>query len=376
MTTPPPPLNSDDLLSSTSVEAAGDRRDMTELASGIDGLYLSGRCALPHGLAHRLAEAKSEALASRGGHFTFGAEEFRFGPSGFGRHSYRLEHQNGLIGLSASKSLPAVKVQIRASFLHAVGPTKAVEWFDQVIANEVGSIVWTVSRVDLFSDWQGWSLCAADLNRFVCRARNRATYEANEEFNGVVFGKRTTNTVMARIYDKTIEMAAKGGDYWREVWGDRLDPSRHVLRVEFQIGRDGLREYGLDAPGQVIANAGTLWASVTEEWLTYRTLSDDQTKSRRPISPEWQAVQRAQLRHDAIGIARVRAWQRRGSLRLLMPTLFGALVSFAAIEGYLEIPDTLAWLHFQMRQYERENDLLFSNRAFGRRLELDLLEES
>jgi len=61
--------------------------------------------------------------------------------------------------------------------------------------------------------------------------------------------------------------------------------------------------------------------------------SRDQTKSRAPIAPEWRQVQNTALRDGELGLARLRAGRRRGSLRKLMPLLVGCLASYTALTG-------------------------------------------
>ena len=57
------------------------------------------------------------------------------------------------------------------------GPAEVVAWVDRVAGELVGPVRWGVSRLDLFSDWQGWTLTGDDRRRFVCRATERKTYE-------------------------------------------------------------------------------------------------------------------------------------------------------------------------------------------------------
>jgi hypothetical protein len=68
-----------------------------------------------------------------------------------------------------------------------------------------------------------------------------------------------------------------GDDWWPEAWGPKCDPDRPVLRVEFEIGRDGLREFGTNTPEEVFENAPALWAYSTGQWLTLRTHGLDDT---------------------------------------------------------------------------------------------------
>jgi hypothetical protein len=343
---------------------------LTELASGIDALYLSGRAAPPEQFLDKLEASR---LRAQGRHQ---AEPLRLGdttllvePHGFGRYRYCLRHEHCQIGLSPSHHLPAIRLQPRSAFLHAVGPADALEWLQLLLEPHVGPIRFSVARLDLFADFQGWQLGGDDRHRFVVRGKERDTYEDGQELSGFVFGRRSTNTVLARIYDKQREMLRSGADYWPGIWGERYDPGKPVHRVEFELGRTGLREYGIDTPGEAIEAAGALWASLTETWLTYRSPTSDETRARWPLAPEWRAVQHASIRGGAAGLERIRQGKREGDLRRLMPRLVGELASFAVIVGTEKLSDTLASLLPAIHQLEAERGVHFEEKVARRRLE-------
>jgi len=322
-------------------EESANSEGFWELASGIDALYLSGRTTIPGELAARLQAIRAEG-DDTGGRIplVLGGVEFEVAPHGWGKYRYCLKHRNGQIGLTPSKSLPAIRIQPRAEFLHGVGPEVVVGWFRNVLERELQFVRLTVSRVDIYADFQGWRLEVDDRYRFVSRAKDLATYEESEEFNGLQFGKRGSQTVSARIYDKTVESAKKGSAYWRDIWGTRYVDGLPVLRIEFEIGRQALRQYGLDTPEEVLEASGALWASLTSGWLSYRVGADDQTKARWPVAPEWEQVCRARVADGAFGIERMYAGKRRGDLHKLAPGLVGYLSNFAALTGHESFEET------------------------------------
>ena len=299
--------------------------------------------------------------------FELGGVEFTLMPRGLGRYRYCIAHPYGVVGITPSAHLPAVRIQPRAQFLHAVGPNQAVSYFADIVENEVGPLLLTVSRVDLFADFQGWELSGDNRARFLCRGSERGTYEDGETFSGFTFGKRVTGTISGRLYDKTLEIKKKGTDYWYEVWGEEFDRSQRVLRVEFEILRGALREYGIRDPEVVIAAAGALWASVTEQWLTYRTPTKDATRSRWPIAWEWRCVQRSALRDEWAGLDRVTAGRRSGALRLLLPRLVGELASFGAHVEASSIDETLARLRVVVAADAKERGTSFKARLARKR---------
>ncbi len=307
---------------------------MVELSSGVDALYLSARAVPGEELLDRLAHCRGLAEDAAGGiPFRFGPEEFVLEPRSFGRYHFSLKHPLGQVGITPKTKMPAARFQPRAEFIHGAGPGPVVEWFRSLVEAECGPAYLSVSRVDLHSDWQGWGLCGNDRARFVCRAKDRVTYETSEDFTGFQFGKRSSKSVSARIYDKTAESAEQGTDYWPDIWGPSYRHGEPVVRVEFELNREALREYKLETPEDVLGATGALWANLTGNWLTFRVPTDDGTRSRWPVAPEWEQVRRSRVGEGSFGIKRVYDGKRRGQLRSLAPGLVGYLTAFAALSG-------------------------------------------
>ena len=221
-----------------SNEAVPSPRPIVELLSGVDALYLSGRASLPGVLLGRLEVAREEAVrANEARPFELGGIEFQIRPYGWRMYRYCLDHPFGRVGLTISNSLPAIRVQPRTEFMQGSGPRPVVEWYRDLLESECGAVLFSVTRLDLFADFQGWDLDGDMRREFVCRAKSRITYEDDEHFNGFIFGKRDTGTFSARIYDKTIRAEQNGEGYWPMIWGENFDPAKPVLRVEFEINR-------------------------------------------------------------------------------------------------------------------------------------------
>ncbi|HEX3842645.1 MAG TPA: hypothetical protein VHU85_17775 [Acidimicrobiales bacterium] len=343
--------------------STGPSGEIKELASGVDALYLSGRAVLGPAFLERLVAGRLEAeLWEAPVAVVVGGETFDLLPRGSGKYRFCLVHPYGQLSVTPSEQLPSFRIQPRAEFLHGVGPADCVEWFRGVLERECGPVVLTVSRIDLHADWQGWELSGDDRHRFLCRADARATYEDGGILTGFEFGRRSSKTVCARIYDKTAESAKNGSDYWADVWGADYDNESHVVRVEFEINRVGLRQYGLDTPEEVLAATGALWADLTSTWLSYRRRTEDETKSRWPIALEWEQIRRARLVDGTFGIRRMYEGRRRGDLRMLAPGLVGYLSSFAVLTGAKDWASTAGSLAWFVRSYCREGERSFEDR--------------
>ncbi len=177
------------------------------------------------------------------------------------------------------------------------------------------------------------------------------------------FGNRHSGTLTARIYDKTEEIGLTGHDWWIDLWGDRFDPDRPVLRTEFEFARNALREMNLRDPDETLARVGDLWAYATQKWLTYRTPTRHGCTNRWPVAPEWQQIQQASLAGAAVPIDRITAGRQRGALRKMMPALNGYVASFGAWTDNDSIDDACSALPEHLRSYEH-----FSQRAFCSRV--------
>jgi hypothetical protein len=325
---------------------------------------MSGRVVIPVAVLARLQNAREvadEAESPVG--LEFGGVDFEMLPRGLQKYKYRLDHPFGVIGITPSQSLPPVRIQPRSEFLHRVGPHGVVQFFRNIIEREMGAVILGASRLDLYIDIQGWDISVEDRRNFVRRATKVSTHEECDNFNGLVFGTRGTNTVFGRIYDKTTEMGKKGGLYVEQTWGADYDPSLHVRRVEFQVGRAGLKQYGIDTVQEAIDLSPGLWRSLTENWLSYRIESTDSNRSRWPIAPEWKIVQQASLANNAIGLKRMIEDHALSDLKTLRPGLTGYAATVTAIKGGRSIADAVNLVAEELHQYEAETGRLFDSRV-------------
>lgn len=344
-----------------------------ELASGVDALYLSGRSSIPEGLLERLESARTASQdLETGSPFQFGLLEMTMSPHGWGKYRYLLEYPHGRIGITQSTELPAFRIQPYAEFLHGEGPRGVVDWFQRLLEMECELVELTVSRLDLFADFQGWALNGNARNEFVCRAKSLHVFEDDGVFNGLTFGRRTSESITARLYDKSIQSAKVGSGYWPMIWGDAYDPSQSVLRVEFELHRAAIRQFNLGGPYETLNAVGALWAHLTTKWLSHRVPGEDETKSRWPFSKEWQCVQRARIAQGAHGVNRMFLGKRRGYVDNILPGLVGYLSSFGAYSGCNSLVEMLPYLEDQVRFYVERTGISLAERIETKRRKLGL----
>jgi hypothetical protein len=157
-----------------------------------------------------------------------------------------------------------------------------------------------------------------DFPRFVCRAQRRWEFEADRQMHtrgrrlsGFTFGR---GAVLARIYDKSLELAVTG-ETWPEVIWRGADRERPVWRVEVQYRRQALKAFGLKTVADVLLLRQDLW-DYGMRWLSLREPNGDSNRARWPEAPVW-----AVLRQAAIGLPRCELVRERreaaARLRLL-----------------------------------------------------------
>lgn len=342
------------------------------MASGIDALYLSARPEIEQGFMARLEDGRAWAGEIRRlAPCLVGEEYLGIAAHGWGKYRFCLEHPMARIGFSPSRHLPTVRVQPRSEYLHARGPEQLLADLAYLLEPELGPLAFSVSRLDLFVDVQGWSLSLDDAPRFACRADARRTYQVGGMVTGFEFGSRKTNTLCARIYDKTADIDAKGTAWWRDVWSDKYVVGEQVHRIEFEVGRQGLRDFAVDTPAQALDAVGDLWRYATVEWLTHRSPTLDRTRARWPLSPAWLDIQRASLAHRAMGLPRLHATRRQSSIDRLLPGLTGYLASLAALSGAEDVDDTMRLVGGHLRSYEIASRTPFAERVARRRAEFE-----
>ena len=221
----------------------------------------------------------------------------------------------------------------------------------------------TASRLDVSADFQNWELCAEDQVRFIYRADDIVTRENGRTFTGFEFGRRKTNTVVYRIYDKIVQIQQLGIGYWPDFWGAKYDPNQRVMRVEFEINRTGLGQFGADSPFDAIEKTAGIWLGVTNDWLTLRTPSGDATRSHWPIESSWEDIQRASFVSGAFGIKRMYDGRKRGELARLLPGARGFLSSIGAAAGVRTLNEALDVAWKLIREEEAKGTESFESRT-------------
>ena len=308
------------------------------LAAGIDSLYVSFKgevdAARLDGL--ELLKVKSQDAGRPQLVPSMAERKALVQPSGWGSYRYWLRCGDFDVFLGRGQSLPAAYARIASEFIHEVGPVRALADLKSFVRTLLDQVEDTIcSRVDIYADFQGWVPVSEDYNRFVTRSRRNTSHIAvhhdGRRFTGFTFGR---DAMVARLYDKSSEIAYSGKRWMHEVWGAGLDASAPVWRLEFQLRREILAECSLTLPEEVLALRPNLWAYAMQ-WLSLREPTPGATRTRWPVASVWSDLKRSRAGVTYSPLVRRRIREHDESV--LVRGLTGYASSLAAVSGVSDL---------------------------------------
>ncbi len=171
-----------------------------------------------------------------------------------------------------AKTRANIAIEIRSEALWRLGPVEAVRIAQSLIEVYGGCIEkLKVSRADLCLDFIiPEELWTEDVFQYaVTRATDKSFYHSHDKLTGVRIGK---GVVSARLYDKPLEIQQQSKKVWMyEIWGiDQVPPDSRVIRIEFQLRREALKQLGLDSVEDLFEKVSQVWAYCTREWLKFQ----------------------------------------------------------------------------------------------------------
>jgi hypothetical protein len=187
------------------------------------------------------------------------------------------------------KSFPNVYLSPTAKSLWTSGMDAVVDGIINLLS-EFGATIdkVQVSRCDLAADFYIDGGLTYDFLRShrVSRSKAGNQYEYDATLETYYVGTKSA-PLQARIYDKfKAVMKRPESAFFLNLWGGPVE----AWRVEFQIRRAKLREFGIHTIDDLKAHSGGLWSYLTNDWLSFR-LADSTNTKRRTVHPWWQAVQ-------------------------------------------------------------------------------------
>jgi hypothetical protein len=228
-------------------------------------------------------------------------------------------------------SRPSMIVEISSEMLWRVGAERAVDMV-LVLVESLGARIEKVRarRLDACADvLLPQHLWTAELfQHAVARARHKALYDDGELLSGWQIGR---GAIVGRLYDKPHELVKSGKGWMFDVWGLREVPlGWRIIRVEFQLRREALKDLGIDSMQDGLKLQANLWAYCTEEWLKFQTRPGTHHTQRQTL-PWWRVVQEG-FRGAQPGEPLVRAKAVSVIRRQLMLQALGSMRSMAALD--------------------------------------------
>ena len=317
---------------------------VTVLASGVDTLHVSARGQLRAEVVERLEDIRRQAQDSEDSvvfEFEKTGQAFLFRPYGLRGYRFWLSSPDFELILGVSEKFPAALLQLHAAYLHSCGLDLGFDLIDLLLRHDVFTHApeLTVSRLDLYADFQGWQPAYGDLHRLICQGRRRRSFEeaftSGRRLTGFMLGK---GGLVARLYDKSEEIRRKGTVWHRDMWPN-ANPELPVWRLEFQFRRLVLSDFHLKSIGEVLASRQDLWRYATGTWLSLRRPTRDRQAKHWPEDRVWAAIRAVEIAPASTGVIRRRIEQAREET--LIRGLMGYATSLGAVRGQDALRDAL-----------------------------------
>lgn len=253
-------------------------------------------------------------------------------------------------------STPNGLVAINSKALWSLGVRGVVELVRNEITRFGGSVLgFKPSRCDLSADFLIPNDLTLDL---LLTHRVPSHLQHSQHLTGnrleTFYQGAKKSPIQLRIYDKGLEVAHEGTKLWfLDVW--KVSSLSHVWRVEFQLRRQVLRQFNLDALEDLEQSLGGLWKYLTEEWFSLR-VPDDSNTTRRTVLPWWQAVVECGTNFGDMTTLQRSFEGEPADSSWYVSHCSGCLPSFAACEGLSTFEDAAALLFARMDNYWRTRD--------------------
>jgi hypothetical protein len=277
--------------------------DCKVLASGVDGVVLAVDIVWKDSeFFQRLNDLKAEAalreqpvpmqIRSLDGAQTLTCEVQASGKGGYEWMVSSPEYHFKLGNWMLPKSRPSAMIEIRSVALWMNGVVEAIDRLIQLLEG-VGAHASVVkaSRIDVCLD----ALVPEDfwrvglLDHAVTRAQDMSLHFKYGRLTGIQIGK---GVVLVRIYDKPLEIQTQSSKTWMyDIWNIAEVPEgHHVLRFEFQLRREALKDLAVDTIWHFTNHPRSLWAYCTEAWLRFSENPKAPTRYQKTL-PFWKTIQ-------------------------------------------------------------------------------------
>ncbi|HXK20886.1 MAG TPA: hypothetical protein VNG33_23910, partial [Polyangiaceae bacterium] len=307
--------------------------DTRALACRVDALVVAFKVAVEPAVNDELDERQSLADLAGAAEVKAGAARFAVKRSR-SRDSFVLENADvRLVVDRRARGGWNVEVTVRAVYLATHSLADAIAMPRRLAASFGVVADARLRRFDLSGDFVGFELAPGDIERLQTtrsKAEQFAVQDKDVAEVGTPLGRslreyrdsglRVTgfavssgNPMMARIYDKTVELRLPGREAKRDIeearWrANGWDGVQTVVRVEFQHRGAFLDEIRLRDPQRLEGAIDAVWQRDVR-WLTLIDVGSATRRCRCALDPRWEVVTGTIFSHVASPIARSREFR-------------------------------------------------------------------
>ncbi len=338
--------------------------EFKEVFKGIDSLYVSFKGTLKEGVKERLEEKKKLAQSEdekeqASARMMLDDHCFEVSDRGTKWYSFILVDNWYHLQISGSKrqKLPQVYVQVSSELLTCYGLDNAIINLRKIVQMLMETIEEeTISRMDIFADFvTDKELEGIEKVSWVTRAQKTHKYWKGDIFTGWTIGQG--GEILARLYDKTVEIEKSHKDYFKEIWEKQgWDTFQRIWRLEFQLRRELLGQMKINTFLSLTEKVNDVWRYVTQDWLRLAIKDNTLNRTRWKTNPLWEKIQAVRFNDGKFtGIVREVNKSRIPSDKTLFQNGIGYITAFAAREGFESVDKgTLSEYLEKAKNYLRE----------------------
>lgn len=229
------------------------------------------------------------------------------------------------------QSRPNAVVKLSSEGLWLHGIAESIDRVFELLRSVEGFVIKPrASRVDICTDFQlPEEMWHKDLiEHRVGHIKKNTIHLGFDTLEGFRLGK---GKFLARIYDKPLEIKDVSKKYWfYDLWKIETVPDdQRIIRVEFQVRREGLKQLAVDTVWDFVNHPRSLW-DYCARWL--QLCKDRHAPKRdRALLPFWETVQNGFLGGQS-GAPFIRAKMVNTKRRQLDLQLVGQATSLLAIK--------------------------------------------
>jgi len=180
-------------------------------------------------------------------------------------YAYILRNNGYQISIAQYKSkldsYSPLQIRISSEYLWAFGLKDSWAIIYNWIVETFGNIIKEkVCRLDLCTHISDVDLIT---NNEICYKGNfkkRETFYTGSNINAITFGRRGSNKVFCRIYNKSLEVQEKKQKTWFfEIWKKQNMNIKNVWNIEFEMKSEILRIFNINTVTDVLQHLQDLW---------------------------------------------------------------------------------------------------------------------